>query len=252
MERFLREVSDLSGGNLAVSVYSFSAKALKDLETQFLSGMPFQYLLKESEFFGQRLFVNENVLIPRPETEHLVDMIVRSKKKFSTALDIGTGSGAIILSLIKAGVAGKGTGSDISREALAVARINQRRLRLSDHTEFVHADRFEGIHGKFDLIVTNPPYIRATAHRPLVHEKVDWHEPHIALYLQDSSFESWFHELFCGVLKHLSPGGEFWMEGHENELQGQSIALERLGFTDVKVLKDLSGMDRFIFAKSPV
>ena len=182
----------------------------------------------------------------------MVDMIVRQGKKYQRVLDIGTGSGVILLSLLKAGVAAKGTGADISREALEVARINLRRLRLEGRTELIHSDRFTQVKDNFDLIVSNPPYIKATAHRSLVQDSVDRHEPHIALYLDDANFEAWFHEFFAGVLRHLSPGGEFWMEGHEKELQIQAVAMERLGFTNVRVLKDYAGLDRFLHAYGAV
>ncbi len=157
----------------------------------------------------------------------------------------------ILLSLVKAGVAEKGTGSDISDEALKVARINQRKLRLSNKTKLVKSDRFQNITEKFDLIVSNPPYIKAKNHRSLVQSTVDAHEPHLALYLDDSTYDSWFHDFFHGVKSHLLPGGQFWMEGHEKELAGQGKVLTELGFQNVKVLKDFSGLDRFLSAYSP-
>ncbi len=188
--------------------------------------------------------MNEKVLIPRPETEILVDMIVRSGRKFKKVLDVGTGSGVILLSLLKAGVAQEGTGSDISHEALEVAKINQRHLRVS--SELIQSDRFQNIKDKFDLIVSNPPYIKASAHRGLVQNTVDSYEPHLALYLKDSEYEEWFLHFFSDVKDHLLSGGEFWMEGHELELENQATMLKDLGFLDVKVDCDFCGLKRFL------
>ncbi len=188
--------------------------------------------------------MNEKVLIPRPETEILVDTIVRNGRKFPKLLDVGTGSGVILLSLLKAGVAQEGTGSDISNEALSVARINQRRLRVN--CELIQSDRFQNVHQNFDLIVSNPPYIKASAHRPAVQTTVDAFEPHLALYLEDSEYTGWFASFFEGVFSHLNPGGEFWMEGHEKEVEYQLGALRKAGFTHCRVLNDLSGLARFI------
>lgn len=245
-------MGDILQIDLNNSLYSFPRTRLQKLEESILDGKPFQYLLHEVEFFHHRFYVNENVLIPRPETEMLIDMITRSGKKFENALDVGTGSGVIILSLVKAKAAKKGMGSDISDAALSVAKINRQRLRLKDQVELIHSDRLSFLTGTFDLIVSNPPYIRSRAHRELVQESVHRHEPHTALYLDDSDFEYWFQDLFEGVQKHLAKDGQFWMEGHEKELHGQAEALQKLGFRDVKVLKDLGGLDRYLVATAPV
>jgi release factor glutamine methyltransferase len=218
----------------------------------FLSGRPFPYILRESEFYQHRFFVNENVLVPRPETELLVDTIIRQRKKFSHVLDVGTGSGVILLSLIKAGIAEKGVGCDISDEALKVAAINQQRLRLQSKTKLLKSDRLKNVTDKFDLIVSNPPYIKAKDHRSLVQGSVDAHEPHLALYLDDATYDLWFQDFFQGVRAHLNPAGQFWMEGHEKELTGQKKVLQELGFQNVMILKDYSGLDRFLSATSPV
>ncbi len=222
------------------------------LEEKILKGTPFSYLLNESEFYGHKFYVNEAVLIPRPETEHLVDMIVQTRKHHQKLLDVGTGSGVLLLSLLKSRVADSGTGSDISPMALEVAAINRARLRLKEKSQLVHSDRFARIDGKFDLIVSNPPYIKKLFHQNLVQLTVDTYEPHLALYLPDDEYASWFEEFFKGVRDHLSAGGEFWMEGHEKELLGQAESLKILGFRDVRVIKDFSGLDRFLFALSPV
>jgi release factor glutamine methyltransferase len=246
----LREVSALLNCDLSSSEYSFSPVELESLGEKFRSGIPFSYLWGESEFFQHKFYVNENVLIPRPETELLVDLIVRNKKSYARALDVGTGSGAIILSLAASGTVKEALGSDLSSRALEVAAINRKRLRLHD-LQFILSDRFENIQGKFSLIVSNPPYIKKNTHASGVQKTVDAFEPHEALYLPDSDYTQWFTHFFQGVKDHLEQDGEFWMEGHEDELKTQKELLENLGFRKVSVIKDYANLDRFLFAISP-
>lgn len=218
------------------------------LENDFLAGRPFAYLTSFAEFYGRRFFVNENVLIPRPETELLVDLLVQGKRCFERVLDIGTGSGVILLALLDQEVAQEGTGVDVSEEALNVTRVNARKFRLESRVKLLQSDRFAHVHENYDLIVSNPPYIKASTQRDLVHPGVEKHEPHLALYLEDIEYENWFMALFQGVMKHLKADGLFMMEGHELELEGQAQTLRRLGFKDVSVLKDYAGLARFLRA----
>jgi release factor glutamine methyltransferase len=220
-----------------------------ELSEKFLKGVPFQYLLEESEFFGHKFYVNSDVLIPRPETEYLVDLIVNQfKGKVTKVLDVGTGSGVILLSLLAAQVGKSGVGVDISAPALEVAKINTKRLGLENKTSFLLSDRLDKVEGSFDLIVSNPPYIRASSHRKLVHPSVDTFEPHEALYLPDDYYTFWFEDFFAEIRSHLK--GTFFMEGHELEVETQAKLLERLGFQDIKVLPDLTGVKRFLQARS--
>lgn len=238
------EVEDISGRSLAHANYSLSEKKIQELKSLFISGKPFPYLLKQSEFYHSHFYVNENVLIPRPETEYLVDIIIHEQKDVNRVLDIGTGSGVILLSLLKHGVGKSGVGADISQDALDVAQVNAHRLNVN--ATFVRSDRFQNIEGQFDLIVSNPPYIKAHAHRSLVHESVDQFEPHEALYIPDEVYESWFEEFFQDVKKHLD--GTFYMEGHELELDHQAEMLVKLGFENVEILNDMTGTKRFLKA----
>lgn len=251
-ERFLREIFDILSLSGESSVYSLSTVRMNEIQKLLLAGNPFPYILKESEFYHHRFFVNESVLIPRPETEYLVDLIVSGGRCFDHVIDIGTGSGAIVLSLVKSGTVKRGTGAELSPEALAVAAINRRRLRLVESVDLVQSDCFSKIRERCDLIVSNPPYIREKSQRHLVQDTVHSHEPHLALYLPEEAYDSWFLSFFEGVKKHLCPGGEFWMEGHELEVEGQATILRNLGFRDVSVLRDLSGLNRFLHARLPV
>lgn len=215
------------------------------LEEQFLKGTPLATLMGFSEFYHNRYFVDNHVLIPRPETEYMVDLLVNEfKGKAQRILDVGTGTGVILLSLLNAGVGKNGVGVDISDEALRVANINTQRLRLKHKATMLKSDRLTQVEGTFDLIVSNPPYIKASSHRSLVHNSVDKHEPHTALYLPDDYYVLWFEDFFQEVRAHLN--GTFMMEGHELELEEQAKMLGRLGFQDIQVINDLTGTKRYV------
>lgn len=233
------------------ALVTFSPLKITQLENSLLTGVPLQYLLGFTEFYGNRFHVDERVLVPRSETEYMVELLMelRTKKKtsFSTLLDVGTGSGVVLLSLLAGGFASTGTGSDISEDSLRVARMNSEALRLSP--DFVRSDRFTDLPGRFEVIVSNPPYIKKKSHAAGVHRAVDEHEPHLALYLEDATYEDWFAEFFQGVFSHLEAGGLFMMEGHEAELAQQAKQLERFGFHHIRVIPDLTGRDRFLEAR---
>ncbi len=253
LQRFLLEVKDIVALKLKAPVdldqseYSASEHLTDELSELFLKGMPFAYILENAEFFHHNYYVNKNVLIPRPETEYLVDMIVKEfKDKANRVLDVGTGSGVIILSLLAHGVGKAGVGVDISDEALEVAKINCQRLALEKKVQLIKSDRLQKVEGTFDLIVSNPPYIKASSHKELVHKSVDKYEPHQALYLPDDFYVFWFEDFFAEIRSHLK--GTFFMEGHELELDDQAKMLGRLGFQNIKVLNDMSGTKRYLKA----
>lgn len=240
VKRLHNNVFSLSDASISVS-----GKLTTELKNSFLKGVPFAYLLGRSEFYGNHYFLNKNVLIPRPETEYLVDLIKGEfAGKASRLLDVGSGSGVILLSLLQNGVGTSGVGVDICDKALLVAGINSRRLRLQKKVTWLQSDRLEKVEGLFDLIVSNPPYIKASSHRQLVHDSVDAHEPHQALYLPDDFYDLWFEDFFQEVRTHLK--GTFFMEGHELEVDHQAQLLGRLGFQNIAVLNDLTGTKRFI------
>jgi len=234
-------IKELDDENLSLSL-------VKEMEISFLEGIPFQYLLEESEFYHHKFYVNRSVLIPRPETEYLVDLVVRELKgKVKSVLDVGTGSGVILLSLLSHGVGHTGLGVDISTAALEVASKNLTNLKLQNKARLLHSDRLQNVEGVFDLIVSNPPYIKAQSHKNLVHTSVDKFEPQEALYLPDDFYAFWFEDFFQEIRSHLK--GTFFMEGHELEVENQAKQLVRMGFSGVEVLKDLSGTPRYIKAR---
>lgn len=234
--------------NLDEADHHLSEQVRLEMEQAFSEGIPFQYLLEESEFYHHKFYVNKNVLIPRPETEYLVDLIVSEfKGKANRILDVGTGSGVILLSLLSHGVGKTGVGVDISQDALEVAAINMKALGLDKSATLKKSDRLQNVEGMFDLIVSNPPYIKAQSHRDLVHASVNKYEPKEALYLPDDFYAFWFEDFFHEIRSHLK--GTFFMEGHELEVENQAKMLGRLGFKDVQVLKDMTGTLRYIKAR---
>ncbi len=238
--------------SLDQSFYALTEIKIEKLEEDILSGIPFDYLRGKSDFYESVFFVNENVLIPRPETELLVDMIVQNhSNKDLLVADIGTGTGCIGLSLLAKNTTWKGTLVDISPEALEVAQINSQNLRLTDRCALILSDRFQKVPAtfRFDLIVSNPPYIKESTHRYLVHQSVNSFEPHLALYLKDEEYNDWFEDFFKEVYSYLRADGFFYMEGHELELGHQKDQLEKLGFVEVEVIQDLTRRDRFLKAK---
>lgn len=162
-------------------------------------------------------------------------------------MDVGIGSGVILLSLMKSGVIQQGWGIDILPHALEVTKENAWRLGLSP--KLILNDRLTDLNEKFDLIISNPPYIKKSSHRQFVQKTVDEFEPEISLYLDDEIYENWFRDFFSQVKRCLKPQGEFIMEGHELELSNQVEVLQKMRFIDIELKKDLSGRDRFIFAK---
>lgn len=252
VEDILRVKANVFITSLDHSCYSITPQLRSDLASDFLIGIPFAYLLGQSEFYNQKFILNPDVLIPRPETEYLVDLVVteakKNNRKFSTALDVGTGSGVILLSLLGNGCVLRGLGVDISGDALRLATQNAFHLRLDSKCEFIISDRLKQVKESYDLIISNPPYIKSSAHKKLVHSKVDEFEPQLALYLNDDEYEKWFESFFNQVRAHLNPGGAFFMEGHELELGSQADQLQKIGFKNVLVLKDFSGRDRFLKA----
>ncbi len=248
----MKEIADLVGTSLDQSFYALPEVNLEKLEEDILAGIPFDYQRGESEFFESRFYVNQNVLIPRPETELLVEMIVLEQKKENLLIaDIGTGSGCIALSLLLKNPSWKASLIDLSEHALEVAQINAKNLRLAHRCDFILSDRLQKVPAtfRFDVIVSNPPYIKESTHRHLVHQSVNNYEPHMALYLKDEEYKDWFEILFKQISSSLSDNGYFYMEGHELELHEQKKQLELIGFQSVKVIQDLTGRDRFLKAQ---
>lgn len=212
------------------------------------AGQPLQYVLGGCWFHGMRVEVGPGVLIPRPETEELVEMIIRSGQYPGMIVDIGTGSGCIALALKQAFPDAQVKGIDVAAEALGIASRNADRLGLEVQwiKQDVLADGFVLPEGT-DLVVSNPPYV-PLAERDTLSPVVRDHEPHGALFVPDHDPLLFYRRI--GNLAHqaLRPGGMLWFEGHYRTAAGVGAMLADLGFATVDVINDLGGTYRFIRA----
>jgi len=211
------------------------------------SGEPLQYVLGRTAFHGLRIAVDPSVLIPRPETEELVDLIVRSRSAPPRrVVDVGTGSGCIALALKKAFPQAEVIGLDISQRALETARRNALANKLT--VRWVVADVLDErclLPSGADLIVSNPPYVPRSEESTLS-PHVREHEPHIALFVDGEDPLRFYRAIADHALIALAVGGELWFEGHHLHTPAVGRLLEDLGYSSVRVLNDLSGTPRFI------
>jgi|WetSurMetagenome_2_1015567.scaffolds.fasta_scaffold277960_1 release factor glutamine methyltransferase len=216
---------------------------------------PIQYILGETEFYGLSFKVEAGVLIPRPETEELVDLIVqdaRSKamKKPIRILDIGTGSGCIAVSLAKAVPKAIVSAWEISSEALKIATENSKRnnvlidFRLLDVLGFEPAADEEAA---FDVVVSNPPYV-CQSEKAGMEENVLDHEPHVALFVRDEDPLQFYREITELALQILKPGGSLYFEINSRMGQETHSLIKSYPFEEVQLYQDISGKDRIIRA----
>ncbi|EKE03448.1 MAG: Protein-(Glutamine-N5) methyltransferase [uncultured bacterium] len=211
--------------------------------------IPIQYLTNIAYFMGYEFYVNENTLIPRPETEILVERVldlIRQDKNLKI-IDIGTGSGCIACMLAKLSDK-KIIASDISSKALEVAKINAKKLNVEDKIEFIQSDIFTNIENKFDVIVSNPPYIPIKDRESLQFE-VSGHEPGLALFVDDEKGISFYQKLIEQSKTKLNPEGYLAIEIGISQSKYIKELLESAGYTDIKIIKDYSNIDRIITAK---
>ncbi len=220
-----------------------------------LAGEPLQHIEGTVEFRQLTLRADRRALIPRPETEQLVERIARwvaGRRPLSRALDVGTGSGAIALALLTEGIVERVVGVDVSAEALAQAAENRTRVGLSaDRLELRLADRsvWSAVDARerFDLIVSNPPYVAEREWETLPREVRD-HEPSSAL-AGGADGLGVIREVIGGAMIHLSPGGALFLEIGEEQGASVRALLEGAGeWGEVRVLRDLAGRDRFVRA----
>ena len=210
---------------------------------QRLQGKPLSYIIGNTEFYGREFTINENVLIPRPETEILVEKVINDIKRLDKKvriLDLCTGSGIIGITLALE-TQSKVVCSDISTGAIEVAKTNKNKLNAN--VEIIKSDLFTEIQGKFDIIVSNPPYIKSEDILYLQSE-VKNHEPHLALDGGDSGLE-FYKKIIKDAPKHLNPNGKLYFEigiGQSNDI----IKLMNKDFKNINVVKDYNKIDRVI------
>lgn len=231
---------------------------------RLLTYEPIQYIMQKTWFYGMELFVDKNVLIPRPETEELVDWIVNDVrtsgkevfiKSFNEAdvtkqlkiLDIGTGSGCIALALKKTMPKAEVWGCDVSEEALNVARRNGSDLDI--RVDFQGIDFLEEAQHKLlptvDIIVSNPPYI-PVAEKHEMKANVIAHEPHTALFVPDDDALAFYKAIIQFSKKRLFEGGSIYLEIHENLGEAVANLFRDAGYKNVELRKDMQEKDRMI------
>ena len=217
---------------------------VEEIYKKLAAHIPAQYIIGHTEFFGMQLKVDERVLIPRPETEELVDLILtENPEKNLKVLDIGTGSGAIALALAKNRPDWSVTAADISQDALdlSMENANDQNLNLS----FIKSDCFSEISSKYDIIVSNPPYI-SREDQEEVGLNVLHSEPHLALFADEDGLAI-YRRIAEDSKDYLNDGGKIYLEiGYK---QGQSVPalfMENFPEKRVRTLKDQFGQDRMV------
>ncbi len=222
--------------------------AVKELKKE----KPVQYITGKAEFYGLNLKVNENVLIPRPETEELIENIKNelSSSAIKKIIDLGTGSGCIALALKKVFPQADVTAVDISENALKIAMenaaINNLKIRF-EQKDMLNTDELNSLE-TFDLIVSNPPYV-TEADKDKMQNNVLKYEPHAALFVDDNNPLIFYKSISEFAKSNLNTGGQIWFEINEkygNDVKG---LLEEKGFKNVNIVKDLFGKDRFVKGK---
>lgn len=208
---------------------------------------PVSHLTGTRAFYGRDFIVNGAVLDPRPETETLIEAAL--SLPFSRVLDLGTGSGCILLTLLAEMPGATGLGVDISAAACAVATQNAKNLGLTDRAQFQLGNWHAGPLGDYDLIVANPPYIALSEMARLSPEVRDW-EPRAALTDEGDGLGA-YRAILKGITKHMTEGGRLIMEIGPNQAQEVSVLTLTAGFPTVDVIQDLDGRDRIVMAFQP-
>jgi release factor glutamine methyltransferase len=213
-----------------------------------LSGEPIDHILGYREFYGRRFEITKDVLSPRPETELLVTAALKAIKNIKTPrlLDLGTGSGAIIISILAENTEAAGIATDFSAAALNIARENAQAHNVAGRLSFVQGSWFEPITGHFDIILSNPPYITDAAMGQLSCEVADF-DPGLALRGGADGLEA-YRAIIGGASAHLKPGGYLIFEIGYDQGQAVTALLKSANFRDIDLAHDLAGHDRVIKA----
>jgi release factor glutamine methyltransferase len=215
--------------------------------TARMARQPVAQIIGRRLFWGLSFRVTRDTLDPRPETETLVAEAL--KEPFLKVLDLGTGTGCILLSCLKDMPMARGLGTDISDAALQVAIGNTRDLGLEARARFRRSDWFDKVTGAYDLIVSNPPYIATEEMPQLVPEVRDW-EPHQALTPGGDGLDA-YRAIARGAPARLMPGGRLLVEIGPTQGVAVSALLRAAGLEDIRVLPDMDGRDRVVVARKP-
>ncbi len=226
-----------------------SEQKIEDCLEDLKRFIPIQYIIGSAPFFGREFSVNNNVLIPRPETEELVEWIISENKEKDRVLDIGTGTGCIPITL-NLELDLEAYALDVSEEALFTAKQNSQHLAAS--VEFFHIDvLLEKLPiSHLNIIVSNPPYVLQKEKIKMEKNVLD-HEPGLALFVPDSRPLLFYEEIANKSITHLIPGGKLYFEINENFSAEVVSMLQENGFQDIEVRKDINGRDRMVRGVTP-
>lgn len=203
---------------------------------------PVSQIVGRREFYGRWFRVTPEVLDPRPDTETLIDLALSDP--FDTVLDLGTGTGCILLTLLAERPDVRGVGTDLSQAALDIAALNVAQLGLCDRATLIRSNWWQDVQGQFDLIVSNPPYIAADEMGALAPEVRDW-EPRLALNPGGDGLDA-YRAIAKGAVDHLTPGGRLMVEIGPTQSAAVSAFFAQAGLTDIRINPDLDGRGRVV------
>jgi release factor glutamine methyltransferase len=230
--------------HLAEAMTASQGVAYEAAITARLARQPVAQIIGQRQFWGLSFCVTRDTLDPRPDTETLVAEAV--KAPFQTLLDLGTGTGCVLLSCLHANPQARGLGVDLSPEALAVAEGNAQSLGLASRAKFQPSDWFSTVTGRYDLIVSNPPYIAADEMPTLAPEVRDW-EPHLALTPGGDGLTP-YRIIAREAPRHLTGQGRLLVETGPTQGQAVSALFAAAGLHNIRILPDMDGRDRVVAA----
>lgn len=233
----------------ATTVSSLQSGQMEEALARLKKQEPIQYILGETEFYGLPMLVNKHVLIPRPETEELVDWVLKEyqEKPFKYLLDIGTGSGCIPIALAKNCPDLRVSAVDISQEALATARKNAELNQVN--VDFKEMDIRDPDYGTFDIpfdvLVSNPPYVRSLEKAQMAPNVLNF-EPHLALFVEDKDALLFYRKIIEFAQKTMTKGGRIYFEINEFLEENLKKLLDDFGITDYTFRKDIYEKTRML------
>ena len=219
--------------------------SLEKLISRRINREPIAKILGKRQFWGRTFFISEDVLDPRGDTETLINYV--KDRPVRSVLDLGTGSGVIAISLACEWKEVHVVATDISEAALLVAQKNARYFNVQDKIDFLKSDWFEAIEGKFDLIISNPPYIGLSESSEISQEVLNY-DPDIALFAGSDGLEA-YERIIPQLTKFLNPGGTVVLEIGASQSDSVKTLMNSCGLSEVKTLKDLARKDRLVTAK---
>ena len=252
----IEKISGFSRTEIIVNKNTLFSEKQRHVIENFIAKLkeyiPIQYILGETEFFGLPFRVNESVLIPRPETEELVDWIRNENDRNANLgiLDIGTGSGCIAISLKHEFTNATVDAFDISEKALETAQSNATLNKLEVNFSKVDILNTPEMEQKWDIIVSNPPYVTELEKSGILPNVLDY-EPHLALFVPDNNPLLFYHCIAIFAQQHLKPRGKLYFEINRQFGKATVDLLTAMGFGNVELRKDISGNDRMVRAIAP-